>query len=117
MFLLADAIAITLQNVTEGLVVFPSKINSNIMAELPFMITENVIMRLVAMGVSRQEYVTPSIIISSLKRGKTVTNTNQGPRANPRPLFRSLPPSPKSRQAQRYGRAYQEHRVLQAYLG
>jgi adenylosuccinate lyase len=55
MFLLADAITITLQNVTEGLVVFPLKIHSNIMAELPFMITENVIMRLVAMGVSRQE--------------------------------------------------------------
>ncbi|KAF5720977.1 adenylosuccinate lyase [Fusarium mundagurra] len=55
MFLLADAVAITLQNVTEGLVVFPLKIHSNIMAELPFMITENIIMRLVAMGVSRQE--------------------------------------------------------------
>ncbi len=55
MFLLADAIAITLQNVTEGLVVFPHKIHSNIMAELPFMITENIIMRLTAMGVSRQE--------------------------------------------------------------
>lgn len=55
MFLLADAIAITLQNVTEGLVVFPRKIHSNILAELPFMITENIIMRLVAMGVSRQE--------------------------------------------------------------
>ncbi len=36
MFPLADAIAITLQNVTEGLVVFPHKIHSNIMAELPF---------------------------------------------------------------------------------
>jgi adenylosuccinate lyase len=55
MFLLADSIAITLQSVTEGLVVFPRKIRSNIMAELPFMITENLIMRLTAMGVSRQE--------------------------------------------------------------
>lgn len=55
MFLLADSIAITLQNVTEGLVVFTHKIHSNIMAELPFMITENIIMRLTAMGVSRQE--------------------------------------------------------------
>ncbi|POR39472.1 Adenylosuccinate lyase [Tolypocladium paradoxum] len=55
MFLLADSIAITLQNVTEGLVVFPHKIHSNIMAELPFMITENIIMRLTAMGVSRQD--------------------------------------------------------------
>ena len=55
MFLLADSILITLQNVTEGLVVFPHKIHSNTMAELPFMITENIIMRLTAMGVSRQE--------------------------------------------------------------
>lgn len=55
MFLLADAIAITLQNVTEGPVMFPSKIHSNIMAELPFVITENIIMSLTAMGVSRQE--------------------------------------------------------------
>lgn len=55
MFLLADSIAITLQNVTQGLVVFPKKIHSNTMAELPFMITENIIMRLTAMGVSRQE--------------------------------------------------------------
>jgi adenylosuccinate lyase len=59
MFLLADSLAITLQNVTEGLVVFPHKIHSNIMAELPFMITENIIMRLTAMGVSRQEQVLP----------------------------------------------------------
>ena len=55
MFLLSDSILITLQNVTEGLVVFPKKIHSNLMAELPFMITENIIMRLVALGVSRQE--------------------------------------------------------------
>jgi len=55
MVLLADSIAITMQNVTEGLVVFPLKIHSNIIAELPFMITENLIMRLTAMGASRQE--------------------------------------------------------------
>ncbi|KAB5563047.1 L-Aspartase-like protein [Coniochaeta sp. 2T2.1] len=55
MFLLSDSILITLQNVTEGLVVFPKKIHSNLMAELPFMITENIIMRLVALGVSRQD--------------------------------------------------------------
>ncbi|KAH8175583.1 lyase domain-containing protein [Sarocladium implicatum] len=55
MFLLSDAVLITLQNVTEGLVVFPKVINANIMKELPFMITENIIMRLTAMGVSRQE--------------------------------------------------------------
>ena len=55
MFLLADAIAITLENVTGGLVVFPRRIHSNTMEHLPNMITESIIMRLTAMGVSRQE--------------------------------------------------------------
>ncbi|KAF2666907.1 Adenylosuccinate lyase [Microthyrium microscopicum] len=55
MFLLADAITITLQNVTEGLTVFPKKIHSNLMQELPFMVTESIIMRLVKKGVSRQD--------------------------------------------------------------
>jgi adenylosuccinate lyase len=55
MFLLADAILLTLQNVTEGLVVFPLKIHQNNMEQLPFMITETIIMRLTKAGISRQE--------------------------------------------------------------
>lgn len=59
MFLLADSIVITLQNVTEGLVVFPRKIHSNLMAGLPFLITENIIMSLTARGVSRHVVAIP----------------------------------------------------------
>jgi adenylosuccinate lyase len=55
MFLLADAICIGLDNVSDGLVVYPAVIASRVAAELPFMITEEIIMRLCAKGVSRQD--------------------------------------------------------------
>lgn len=55
MFLIADALLIILDNVSSGLVVYPALINKRIQEELPFMATENVIMRLVALGHSRQE--------------------------------------------------------------
>lgn len=55
MFLLADAILIGLDNVTSGLVVYPKRIDARVQEELPFMITESIIMRLVAQGESRQE--------------------------------------------------------------
>lgn len=55
MFLLADAILIALDNVTDGLVVYPRVIDAHARAELPFMATENIIMKMVALGASRQE--------------------------------------------------------------
>lgn len=55
MFLAADAILMTLDNVVSGLVVYPARIHSRVMEELPFMATENIIMKLVSQGVSRQE--------------------------------------------------------------
>ncbi|KAH0558563.1 hypothetical protein GP486_004781 [Trichoglossum hirsutum] len=55
MFLLADSILISLDNVTDGLVVFPAIIRSQLTQELPFMATENVIIRLIDHGISRQE--------------------------------------------------------------
>jgi adenylosuccinate lyase len=55
MFLAADAIMMTLDNVVSGLVVYPARIHSRVMEELPFMATENIIMKLVSRGVSRQE--------------------------------------------------------------
>jgi adenylosuccinate lyase len=55
MFLLADAILISLDYVTDGLVVFPAVIESQFAQELPFIVTENIIMKLVGHGVSRQE--------------------------------------------------------------
>ncbi|KAI4219059.1 MAG: hypothetical protein LQ349_008469 [Xanthoria aureola] len=55
MFLLTDALLILLDDVTHGLVVFPAMIRSQLDEELPFMATENIIMKLVHAGVSRQE--------------------------------------------------------------
>lgn len=55
MFLLADAILIGMDNVTNGLVVYPARIHAHVMEELPFMATENILMKLAEHGVSRQE--------------------------------------------------------------
>lgn len=49
-FLTADVILTTLQNICEGLVVYPAVIQKHIAAELPFMATENVIMAMVKDG-------------------------------------------------------------------
>lgn len=46
-FLTADIVLSTLQNICEGLVVYPKVIASRIAQELPFMATENIIMALV----------------------------------------------------------------------
>lgn len=55
MFLLSDSLLITLDDVTDGLVVFPAMIESQLQQELPFMATENIIMKLVSQNISRQE--------------------------------------------------------------
>ncbi|ROT40422.1 adenylosuccinate lyase [Sodiomyces alkalinus F11] len=55
MMLLADAILIGLDNVSSGLVTYPKRIHAHVMEELPFMATENIIMKMVAKGGSRQE--------------------------------------------------------------
>lgn len=54
-FLTADAILITLQNVSEGLVVYEAVIDKNLREFLPFMATENIIVAMVARGGDRQE--------------------------------------------------------------
>lgn len=53
-FLTADIILSTLQNITEGLVVYPKVIERHIRHELPFMATENIIMAIVKAGGNRQ---------------------------------------------------------------
>jgi len=53
-FLTADAILETLQNIFEGMVVYPEIIKRHINAELPFMATENIIMAMVKKGGDRQ---------------------------------------------------------------
>ncbi|KAL8813701.1 MAG: hypothetical protein Q9223_000457 [Gallowayella weberi] len=55
MFLLADAILIGLDNVSDGLVVYPKRIAARVQEKLPFMITESIMMRMVAKGGNRQE--------------------------------------------------------------
>ena len=54
-FLTADIVLTTLQNVSEGLVVYPKVIARRIAQELPFMTTENIIMAVVKNGGDRQE--------------------------------------------------------------
>ncbi|XP_076680419.1 adenylosuccinate lyase isoform X1 [Andrena cerasifolii] len=53
-FLSADVILVTLQNITEGLVVYPKVIARHVAQELPFMTAENVIMAMVKAGGDRQ---------------------------------------------------------------
>ncbi|KAJ7221770.1 L-Aspartase-like protein [Mycena rebaudengoi] len=53
-FLTADIVLSTLQNISEGLVVYPMVIARRITQELPFMATENIIMALVKKGGDRQ---------------------------------------------------------------
>ena len=53
-FLSADSILLTLQNICEGIVVYPKVIERHIRQELPFMSTENIIMAMVKAGGDRQ---------------------------------------------------------------
>ncbi|ORX37734.1 adenylosuccinate lyase [Kockovaella imperatae] len=53
-FLTADILLSTLQNISEGMVVYPKVIGRRISQELPFMATENVIMAMVKAGGDRQ---------------------------------------------------------------
>ena len=54
-FLAIDSILIILENVVRGLVVYPKMIEKRIQMELPFMMTENLMMEAVKRGGDRQE--------------------------------------------------------------
>ena len=54
-FLATDAILNIMLNVTDGLVVYPKVVRSRLMAELPFMASENIMMKAVKKGGDRQE--------------------------------------------------------------
>ena len=54
-FLAADAILNILLNVSDGLVVYPKVVRARVMAELPFMASENIMMKAVKKGGDRQE--------------------------------------------------------------
>jgi len=54
-FLLTDAILKLFINITSNMVVFPAQIEKHLLAELPFMATEKILMAAVEKGESRQE--------------------------------------------------------------
>ena len=54
-FLATDSILNILLNVCDGLVVYPKVIRARVMAELPFMASENIMMKAVKKGGDRQE--------------------------------------------------------------
>ena len=54
-FLATDAILNIMLNVTDGIVVYPKVVHSRLMAELPFMASENIMMQAVEKGGNRQE--------------------------------------------------------------
>lgn len=70
-FLAIDAILIIWQNIMEGLVVYPKMIERRIMAELPFMATEYIIMECVKRGGDRQE-LHERIRLHSMDAGREV---------------------------------------------
>ncbi|MGL4308793.1 adenylosuccinate lyase [Cetobacterium sp. SF1] len=70
-FLAIDAILIIWKNILDGLVVYPKMIEKHIMAELPFMATEYIIMEGVKKGGDRQE-LHEKIRVHSMEAGKMV---------------------------------------------
>lgn len=70
-FLAADAILNIMINVTSGMVVYPKIVRRRVMAELPFMATENIMMSAVKKGGNRQE-LHEKIRQYSMEAGKKV---------------------------------------------
>ncbi len=70
-FLATDAVLLLLNNVTDGLVVYPKVIAKHLDAELPFMATENILMAAVSAGGDRQE-LHERIRVHSQEAGKVV---------------------------------------------
>ncbi len=70
-FLAVDGILELYINVSNGLVVYPKVIEAHLMAELPFMATENIMMDAVKAGGDRQE-LHERIRVHSMEAGKVV---------------------------------------------
>lgn len=70
-FLAADSVLLLLLNVCDGLVVYPKVIAARVAAELPFMATENIMMRAVKKGGDRQ-YLHEKLRQHSIAAAKTV---------------------------------------------
>ena len=73
-FLTADAVLGTLQNIFEGMVVYPKVIEKRIAAELPFMATENIIMAMVQKGGGNRQECHEKIRVLSHQAGSVVKN-------------------------------------------
>lgn len=70
-FLAVDAILLIWNNIMNGIVVYPNRINKHIMEELPFMATEYIIMEEVKAGGDRQE-IHEVIRLHSMEASKQV---------------------------------------------
>lgn len=70
-FLATDAILELYLNVADGLVVYPKVIEKHLLAELPFMATENIMMNAVKAGGDRQE-LHEKIRVHSMAAGRVV---------------------------------------------
>lgn len=70
-FLATDGILDLYMNVADGLVVYPKVIEAHLLAELPFMATENILMDAVKTGGDRQE-LHERIRIHSMEAGRVV---------------------------------------------
>ena len=70
-FLATDAILELYMNVADGLVVYPKVIRSHLLAELPFMATENILMDAVKRGGDRQQ-LHERIRVHSMAAGRLV---------------------------------------------
>merc|ERR1712157_231110 len=70
-FLATDVVLNLLNNIADGLHVWPNVVKSHVMAELPFMATENIIMECVKAGGDRQE-LHEAIRVKSMEAGAVV---------------------------------------------
>ena len=70
-FLGVDAILNLMENICDGLVVYPKVIRQRVMNELPFMATENIMMSAVKKGGDRQE-LHEKLRVHSIAAGRTV---------------------------------------------
>ena len=70
-FLALDGVLTLYLNIASGLVVYPKVIEKHLMAELPFMATENIMMDAVKAGGNRQE-LHERIRVHSMEAGKKV---------------------------------------------
>jgi adenylosuccinate lyase len=71
-FLVADAILNIMQNIFEGMVVYPKVIESRIEQELPFMATENILMEMVKHGDADRQVCHEHIRVLSQQAGNRV---------------------------------------------